>query len=681
MLARLRHAASWIGCALALTCCAHAPLRPARPHPLDPLSASEHHRSFDAVRARFAADPSLPQQDLRFPLVALAEPAKASVLAWRDGQPIERLAEVHVAHAASARTWVARVDLVHAKVIDLRELPKGTQPALSSSEYTAAGALVRAYAPWQAALRARGLDPALAYVDLWAPGHGSVPPEAAAALSQGAQTRLLRALTFQRGAAVASMKDHAPHNPYLRPVEGLVVTVDLNAMKVVHMSDTGTRTPVSSDGGNAERIDALHAQHLGKVQSDIQLDGQRVRWHGFQFVIGFHPREGLVLYDVRYDDHGTLRPIAYRLSLSEIYVPYGLADPAWSWRSAFDVGEYNAGSLAQPLDLDGDVPSHAQLLDVQVASDVGPHADNVEGSRRVPGAIALYERDAGVLWTRTDPTTGVRDTRVARELVVTWSCWLGNYIYGFDWVFKLDGSIEVRASLNGTTLNRGTTDVMEASAPKIAKDARGVLVAAPHHQHFLSFRLDLDVDGPDNELMEMALTPLPGTPSKNAFDTTMLHMRTEGARDVAPSYARHWHVESGHNKNTLGRPTSYALEPGEFAVPYSAADFPGLLRGGFATHQLWFTRYREEELYAAGAFPYQATQPDGVTSYIKPPEPLSGQDDLVLWYTAGFTHVARPEDHPVMPSESVGFRLVPRGFFDRNPALEVEDLRHQAKPQ
>ena len=33
----------------------------------------------------------------------------------------------------------------------------------------------------------------------------------------------------------------------------------------------------------------------------------------------------------------------------------------------------------------------------------------------------------------------------------------------------------------------------------------------------------------------------------------------------------------------------------------------------------------------------------------------------MVWYTTGYTHVARPEDFPVMPAETIGFRLVPRG--------------------
>jgi primary-amine oxidase len=622
---------------LLVASCAH--VRP-RPHPLEPLSSLEYARAVEVVRAH----PALPK-DARFSSIALAEPAKSQVLAWRDGQPFSRSAEVHLLHNESARAWVATIDLVGGKVSTLRELAPGTQPAVAASEWGHVAKLVRAHAPWSAALRARGVDPQQVYLDLWAPGHFELPADVQ--LSHGAHTRLMRALTFYRGDA---------RNPYDRPIEGLVVTVDLNAMKVVHLSDTGMR-PISSDSGDAQASTRLKPLRSTRPEgTDILLEGHRVRWHHFSFVLGFHPREGLVLYDVRHDD----RPIAYRLSLSEIYVPYGLADPGWSWRSAFDVGEYNAGTGTQPLEPGADVPEHALLLDELLGSDLGVRA--------LPRAVGLYERDAGVLWTRSDPQTDQRDTRVARELVVTWNTVIGNYIYGFDWVFKLDGSLEVITSLNGTTLNRGTDQAAEASAPKIAKDERGVYTAAPHHQHFVSFRLDLDVDGPDNGVMEMDVVPLNDARYKNAFDTTMLHFTQEGARDVAPEKVRHWHIESTHARNALGNPTSFALEPGAFALPYSAPDFPRLQRAGFAAHQLWFTRYREGERYAAGDFPYQAAEPDGLPRYVDG-EPL---DDVVLWYTTGFTHIARPEDHPVMPGESISFRLIPRGFFPRNPGLDVQ---------
>jgi primary-amine oxidase len=50
--------------------------------------------------------------------------------------------------------------------------------------------------------------------------------------------------------------------------------------------------------------------------------------------------------------------------------------------------------------------------------------------------------------------------------------------------------------------------------------------------------------------------------------------------------------------------------------------------------------------------------------------------DLVLWYTFGLTHVVRPEDWPVMPVTPIDFRLLPAGFFDGNPGLDVPASDH-----
>lgn len=632
--------------------------------PFEPLSADELRFAFEAVLGHFRADPSLPDEPLRFPLVASAEPPKQQVIARRPKQVLPRRAEVQVFHHPSNRTWVALVDLASRRIVQLRAAPAGSQPALTWDEYAVIDTLVRAHEPWQRALRSRGVDPAFAYIDTWA--GAELPDELLASLPFGRSTRLVRGLTFARtapGTPTAS-------NPYARPVEGLLVTVDLNRRQVLELTDTGAR-PISSDTGNAGSAQPLRPLLVQQPQgSELSVQGHKVQFRNWQFYAVMHPREGLVLYDVRFADHGQLRRIAYRLSLSEIYVPYGIADPNWAWRSAFDVGEYNAGSSAQRLAKGSDVPDNALLLDATFFSDLGPSETNPTGKIDAPEVLALYERDAGLLWTRTDPSSRKRDSRRARELVVSWNCLIGNYSYVFDWVFKLDGSIDVRVHLHGTTLNRGTTEKREASAPKVGKDARGTFVAAPHHQHFMSFRLDLDIDGPTNQLMEMEVQPLAAAGFKNAFDSTMQYLPREGFRDVEPYKARHWHIESALLKNTFGRPTGYALEPEALAFPYSAPDFGPLQRARFAEHALWFSRYRDDERFASGEFPNQGPAGAGIAAYVAEPEALHAQD-IVLWYTLGFTHLARPEDYPVMPAETVGFKLLPRGFFRQNPALEL----------
>ena len=46
-------------------------------------------------------------------------------------------------------------------------------------------------------------------------------------------------------------------------------------------------------------------------------------------------------------------------------------------------------------------------------------------------------------------------------------------------------------------------------------------------------------------------------------------------------------------------------------------------------------------------------------------------EDVVLWYTMGVTHIPRLEEWPVMPVHHAGFKLMPCGFFASNPALDV----------
>ena len=70
----------------------------------------------------------------------------------------------------------------------------------------------------------------------------------------------------------------------------------------------------------------------------FQISGQEVRWQGWRLRVSVHPREGLVLHTVGYEDSAQkpprVRPILYRASLSEMFVPYGDPDPNWRWRAA-----------------------------------------------------------------------------------------------------------------------------------------------------------------------------------------------------------------------------------------------------------------------------------------------------------------------------------------------------------
>ena len=453
-------------------------------------------------------------------------------------------------------------------------------------------------------------------------------------------------------------------NPYDRPIEGVVATVDMNAQTVIDVTDTGIK-PVNTTLTGSSDTTRPGLKPLNVVQPDgpsFTLTGNKVEWMGWQFRVGFNPREGLVLHQIGFKDDGVVRPIIQRMALDEIFVPYALPDGNWVWRAALDFGEYGLGQYSDSLAAGVDVPTNAVFFDE------GVHLDDPAGdpSYEIPHAIALYERDGGSLWDRLDPATLVRDARFARELVVTESMAIGNYTYMIDYVFRLDGSIDVRAGATGTTLNRGiaTNGTDERFGGTVSPN-----ISAPNHQHFFNFRIDFDVDGPANRLVESNTQSVPSTYG-NAFSTTETAITTEGFRDINPTTTRHWAVESTTAQNGLGEPTAYEIEPDEVARAYADTSFEPLKHAPYAQHALWVTRFKDGELFAGGDYPNMGPAGEGLPKYVSDHASVDGKD-LVVWYTAAFTHHTRVEDYPVMTRETVGFTLQPDGFFDQNAALDA----------
>jgi primary-amine oxidase len=105
-------------------------------------------------------------------------------------------------------------------------------------------------------------------------------------------------------------------------------------------------------------------------------------------------------------------------------------------------------------------------------------------------------------------------------------------------------------------------------------------------------------------------------------------------------------------------------------VPYLAPETPTRRRAPFIDHHVFVTRYKDDERHAGGWYPNQHAGGRGLDAYTADDEPLENED-VVLWYTMGITHVPRPEEWPIMPVHKLGFELLPAGFFDRNPGLDV----------
>lgn len=91
----------------------------------------------------------------------------------------------------------------------------------------------------------------------------------------------------------------------------------------------------------------------------------------------------------------------------------------------------------------------------------------------------------------------------------------------------------------------------------------------------------------------------------------------------------------------------------------------------FLENQFWVTSYKERESFPAGDYPNSRGIKDGLPSWTTDNESLEGKD-VVVWYNMGITHIVRPEDWPVMNVHTIGFSLMPFGFFDKNPAAATK---------
>ncbi len=609
------------------------------PNPLLPLTAGEIRQAVRIVNSSGRAPAGS-----RFSTIALQEPPKEAVLK-QTAAP--RRAFVVVYNYQSNETFEAVANLTRG-ALDSWKLIPGAEAPVTGEDSDRAFNIARRDPQFLRSLAERGIrDVNNVYGVAWSAGYFALPDTD--------KDRIVREVFYYGGAG---------QNFYAHPIEGVFAHVDITANRVLEFIDTDRNAPVSHENFDftpevtGERA-ALAPLHITQPNGpEYTVANNEVVWQKWHFRFGLQPREGLVIYTVGYEDGGKVRSVMYRGALSEMVVPYGDPSAGWYFRNSFDAGELGLGVTASSLRPGFDCPENCRVFDAVVADESGaPHT--------IPGAIALYERDGGVAWKHGD------NVRRARDLVISYLTQAGNYEYGFDWIFHQDGTLEARVALTGIMSAKGVVDGMhDPSGHMVAKN-----LLAVHHQHFFSYRLDMDVDGVANRVVEMNSVAAPAgakNPQGNAFtmEETPLRTEREAERNLNLDSSRRWIVVNPTVTNALGQPTGYALLPGENAKPFAATDSWVRKRARFLDAHVWVTPFAADEVYAGGDYPNQSHGGDGLAKWAKSNRPIDNRD-VVLWYNFGITHNPRPEDWPVMPVYEAGFKLIPWGFFAKNPVLDL----------
>ena len=619
-------------------------------HPLEPLAAAEVQLTVALLKAGGKVTPTT-----RFISISLKEPAKAIVHSFTGAEAIRREAFAVLFDNATNSCYETTVSLTDRTVLTWQHIP-GVQPTMSVDEQIECEQAVLASPEFKAALKRQyGIeDTKLVMVDIWSAGnYGS---------EEDRTRRLARPLCF--------LRTDTTDNGYAKPIEGLRPVVDLNAMKVLRVEEHGHWSlPPQQANYAADRITNFRAaaKPLEIMQPEgpsFTVEGYRVRWQKWDFVIGFNAREGLTLNALAYADSGRMRSVLYRGSLSEMVVPYGDPAPQQARKNAFDAGEYGLGYCANSLELGCDCLGYIKYFDGHLCSSRGDPLT-------IKNAVCMHEEDYGILWKHTDRRLNAPEVRRSRRLVISSIATVENYEYGFFWYLYQDGNIQFEIKLTGI-LSLG-------ALPPGVKSPYGTVIApqlyAPNHQHFFNMRLDLDIDGTTNSVQQIDVVPDelgPLNPFENAFSARARVVATEQEAKARLNIetARTWKIINPEVLNAMGDPVGYKFFPGDNCCPFASKNAWWRKRAGFVENHVWVTPCREEERHAAGNYPNQSGGGDGLPLWTAANRSIT-DTDVVLWYTFGHTHIARPEDYPVMPAAYIGFMLKPNGFFSENPGNDI----------
>ncbi|KAI0710687.1 peroxisomal copper amine oxidase [Earliella scabrosa] len=655
-------------------------------HPLDPLTPDEIVAVSLSIRRYTAEKTDI--KAIRFITSYLLPPPKKAVLAFlgiplQTGQepasPVEivRKAEVDFIDVVTGLAYNTIVSL-HGQdwVVDtLEKLPEGVQPQISVEELLLCEEIIRADERVIKLAGEVGVKPEQLHADGWAIGFDArFPPN----------KRVQQALMFARW--------DRHENLYAHPLDFIPV-VDSVAKEVIHIDfpsqykpktsqtlfdgtgvnveltvDTTAHPPLEEDAeaaANRKRLpppqksydflpDLLAKTEGFKFRDDLKplhvvqpegvsfkVDGNVVEWQKWKMHVAFHHREGIALSTITYNDNGTVRPIFYRLSLSEMVVPYGAPEHPHPRKHAFDVGEYGMGTMANELTLGCDCLGTIHYLP-------GAYVAHDGKAVVVKNVICIHEEDAGLLWKHTDFRVGGRAQAVrSRRLVIQQICTLANYEYIFNYMFYQDGNIEVEIRLTGIL----QVYVNGEDEPNPFGTTLAPGINAHYHQHIFSVRVDPMVDGLQNTVVETDILPLPNAPTGsaanhmgNAFIArgTPIAVASEGARDFDYAKDRRWSIINPkvvhpHSKRNAG----YTIMGKGAATPMMALpDSIVAKRAPFATKPLWVVKDVEGpkggRVWPSGKYVPQTrdSPPDSLPNWVKGNESLVGED-ILLYLTMG----------------------------------------------
>lgn len=199
---------------------------------------------------------------------------------------------------------------------------------------------------------------------------------------------------------------------------------------------------------------------------------------------------GVQLFNIKYKGER----IIYEVGLQEALAHYASASDPFQATTAYLDSQFGFGDTTFQLVSGYDCPAYATYLNTSF--NIG------ETSHIHPDSVCIYEFDTGYPIQRHTTDSYVSVTKNI-ALILRSVATIGNYDYMFDYEFYLDGSMHVTVRASGYI----QSSYWATTTPPTDGFHIHDRLAGSIHDHVLNYKLDMDVAGTKNSLIQGSLVP------------------------------------------------------------------------------------------------------------------------------------------------------------------------------
>ncbi|KAG9123312.1 hypothetical protein FRC07_015107 [Ceratobasidium sp. 392] len=359
-----------------------------------------------------------------------------------------------------------------------------------------------------------------------------------------------------------------------------------------------------------------------------------------------------------------------RLSLQEAISHYGGNDPIQASTAYLD-RHYGLGEESRQLLTGYDCPYGSLTLDTSYHTE--------DKYLTTPSAICIFELDLGFPTSRhSDDRDNWYGSTRGTALTVRTMATVYNYDYMFDYMFYLEGTVEVRMAASGYLQGAYWDPSQNDYGTRIHRTTMGSI-----HTHVINWKIDLDVGGTSNSLQtnEAIIEEV----TKPWFDeeegpTLPTELRTNFGNNGQIVYL----IANKDVTNKWGYPKAYRFQPGLHAIHNPLQGSRRMLNNArWSEWDLMVAKRKDTEPFSSTTWnqhlpvvpPVDFNEASlDTTHFFNPPENID-QEDLVLYANLGMHHIPRAEDTPntLFPGTRSSFLLSPFNYYDEEPSRDIRN--------